>query len=78
MKVIKTTVEDKCVNQIRGAMPISELRKYLSQIAVDRNKDYQRKLQQIKFENQALLKKQALERAQQKLLQTSSKPQNSS
>ena len=62
-KVIKTTREDKCVNQVRGAMSLFELRKYLLNLSIERNKEYQRKLQQIKFEQQALAKKQALERA---------------
>ena len=37
-----------------------EMRKFLEQLVRDRNKDYQRKLQQMKFEEAARLKKLAL------------------
>ena len=46
-------------------MSFNELNKYLLSLSKERNKEYQRKLQQIKFEQQALAKKQALERAKQ-------------
>ena len=70
VKILKTTREDNCVNQVRGQISLMELRKHLLAISQDRSKDYQRKVQQIKFEQKALLKKQALERAQKKLQQT--------
>ena len=64
VKVLKTTKDDNCLNQIKSStMNLTELRKYLLNLSIERNKDYQRKLQQMKMENQALLKKQALERA---------------
>ena len=47
------------------------MRKFLEQLVRDRNKDYQRKLQQMKFEEAARLKKLALQRAQQKMIQAS-------
>lgn len=63
-KVIKTTREDGLVNQIKGPVgSLLELRKYLLSLSAERNKDYQRKLQQLKFEQQALMKKKALEKA---------------
>ena len=49
-KVLKTTREDECINQTKGNMSFIELRKYLLNLSIERNKDYQRKLQQIKFE----------------------------
>ena len=48
--VVKTTREDKCINQIKGSLSLLELNKYLLNLSIDRNRDYQRKLQQIKFE----------------------------
>ena len=50
-KVIKTTREDGLVNPIKGPVgSLLELRKYLLSLSAERNKDYQRKLQQLKFE----------------------------
>jgi len=68
--VIKTTRDEGLVNQIKGTTgDLLETRKYLASLCNERNKEYQRKLQQLKFEHAALQKKKALEKAQQKLLQ---------
>lgn len=65
VKVIKTTREDGLVNQIKGATgDLLETRKYLASLCNERNKEYTRKLQQLKFEHAALMKKKALEKAQ--------------
>ena len=48
--VVKTTKEDKCINQIKGGMDNTELHNYLKNLYADRNRDYQRKLQQLKYE----------------------------
>ena len=69
-KVIKTTREDGLVNQIKGPLGnLTEQKRYLLSLATERNKEYQRKVQQLKFEEAARLKRKALEKAQQKLLQ---------
>ena len=61
--VVRTTREDDCINQIRGPMSFLELNKHLLSLSKERNKEYQRKINQLKQEQQALAKKQALERA---------------
>jgi len=44
IKLIKMTKEDGCVNQVRGAMSLLELRKLLLNLSIERSKDYARKV----------------------------------
>ena len=76
-KVIKTTPDDNCVNQIKSTLTIPELRKHLLSISQDRNTEHKRKLRQMELEQQQLLKKQALERAQMNILEQTKAPKKS-
>jgi hypothetical protein len=38
------TKEDGCINQVRGAMSLLELRKLLLNLSIERSKDYARKV----------------------------------
>ena len=38
--VVKTTREDKCINQIKGSLSLLELNKYLLNLSIDRNREY--------------------------------------
>ena len=51
VKLIKTTYEDGCVNYVKANLSsFLELRKLLSSLASQRDKDYARKRQQLKYE----------------------------
>ena len=52
IKVIKTTPDDNCVNQIKSNLTIPELRKHLLTISQDRNTEHKRKLRQMELEQQ--------------------------
>lgn len=39
-RVIKTTLDDGCLNQIKGSMTLLELKKHLRNLFNDRSKDY--------------------------------------